>query len=244
MAEFNLLGTYPRMNREKIERDLSPEALERAARLDFFYYDGDRKYGFGGYRYDGRWRAVAAAARERYGLHSGSRVLVDRCDKGFLIYDLMQLIPGITVYGLSPSVYTINHALEGYGRWFLTQTLQAGDPALIEDQARRQVVPFMIHGHVTDIPFKDGFFDTVISINSACAYPEAECRRAVREILRVTRDRGARSYVQNDSWRNERERQMLLNWTLLCKTFLDTDGWARLYAEEGYHGDWGFTIIE
>ena len=32
------------------------------------YWDGDRKYGYGGYRYDGRWRPVAQKIAEHYGV--------------------------------------------------------------------------------------------------------------------------------------------------------------------------------
>ncbi len=232
------------MKREKIERNLTPQMRQQAARLDFYYYDGDRKYGFGGFYYDGRWQEVARTARDRYGLNEHSRVLIDRCDKGFLVYDLKKIIPGITVYGLSPSEYAINHAMDGFGRWFLINHPQPGDPALIEKQAREEILPFLLHGHATEIPFRDSFFDTVISINNACAYPEPECRRAIHEIIRVGKHQGKNCYIQNDSWRNEHEKNMLLNWTLLCKTFLDTTQWEHLYKEAGYHGDWGYTIIE
>ena len=30
------------------------------------YWDGDRKHGYGGYRYDGRWRVVAEAIAKHY----------------------------------------------------------------------------------------------------------------------------------------------------------------------------------
>ena len=39
---------------------------EVAGRYDKDYWDGDRKYGFGGYRYDGRWRPVAEAMAKHY----------------------------------------------------------------------------------------------------------------------------------------------------------------------------------
>ena len=32
------------------------------------YWDGDRKYGYGGYTYDGRWRSVAEKMANHYGL--------------------------------------------------------------------------------------------------------------------------------------------------------------------------------
>ena len=38
------------------------------------YYDGARAYGYGGYKYDGRWKVVAEAIVERYGLKKGDKV--------------------------------------------------------------------------------------------------------------------------------------------------------------------------
>ena len=39
------------------------------------YWDGDRKFGYGGMRYEGRWRAVAEAMVKYYGLKPGDRIL-------------------------------------------------------------------------------------------------------------------------------------------------------------------------
>ena len=35
------------------------ECEKVAKEYGYDYWDGDRKYGYGGYRYDGRWRKVA-----------------------------------------------------------------------------------------------------------------------------------------------------------------------------------------
>ena len=244
MSEFNLLNSYPRMKRKGIGRIVTPENKAIAEKLDFHYFDGDRKYGFGGYFYDGRWQNVAKLAKERYCLNKNSRVLVDRSDKGFLIYDIKKLIPGIEVYGTHPSEYSINNAMEGYGRWVLINGIEKGDPKLIEEKSRKEILPFLIKADPWDLPFKDNYFNTVISINNVCAYESPKNVESIKEIIRVSKDNGIKSYIQNDSWRNQYEKEMLLGWTLLCKTFLDVDEWEKLFMEEKYNGDWGFTIIE
>ena len=45
-----------------VEHDKA-ECAEVAIRFGEDYWDGERRYGYGGYRYDGRWRVVAEAMK-------------------------------------------------------------------------------------------------------------------------------------------------------------------------------------
>src|ERR1700756_2361374 len=76
------------------------------------YWDGDRRFGYGGYRYDGRWRPVAEAMARHYNLQAGQRVLDVGCGKAFLLYELTQVVPGIEVAGVDISKYGIENAKE------------------------------------------------------------------------------------------------------------------------------------
>src|SRR6058998_3062377 len=49
------------------------------------YFDGDRQYGYGGYKYDGRWRPFAENLIAHYALKAGDKVLDIGCAKGFLV---------------------------------------------------------------------------------------------------------------------------------------------------------------
>ena len=44
-----------------------------ATRKDKEFYDGDRNNGYGGYRYDGRWKNIAQNIVKRYNLKPGSK---------------------------------------------------------------------------------------------------------------------------------------------------------------------------
>ncbi|MBU0684194.1 MAG: class I SAM-dependent methyltransferase, partial [Candidatus Omnitrophica bacterium] len=57
------------------------------------YWDGDRKYGYGGYKYDGRWSVVAQGLIDLYKLPVNAKILDVGCGKGFLLYELKKLLP-------------------------------------------------------------------------------------------------------------------------------------------------------
>src|SRR3990167_2022735 len=87
-----------------------PEASRIAKKFDFDYWDGDRKFGYGGHHYDGRWRAVALRMASHYQLKAGDHILDVGCGKGFLLYEFTQVVPGIKVTGLDISAYAKEHA--------------------------------------------------------------------------------------------------------------------------------------
>ena len=60
------------------------------------YWDGNRKYGYGGYKYiPGRWENVAKSIIKNYKLNKNSSILDVGCGKAFLLYEIKKLIPGI-----------------------------------------------------------------------------------------------------------------------------------------------------
>ena len=52
---------HKRTERDYLGRmmDDKVRSMGKAKEYEFDYWDGDRRYGYGGYVYDGRWKAVA-----------------------------------------------------------------------------------------------------------------------------------------------------------------------------------------
>lgn len=205
--------------RNYLERVVEHDKAECAAVSKQFgqeYWDGDRKYGYGGYSYDGRWRPVAEKMAEHYGLEPSDRILDVGCGKGYLLYELLQAVPGIGVAGLDISQYAI-------------------------ENAKKEVKPYLRAGHARHLPYEDGAFDLVVSINTLHNLYVFDLRRALQEIQRVGKGRG---YIVVDSYRSEREKANLLYWQLTCECFYTPEEWEWLYGEAGYTGDYGYVFYE
>jgi cyclopropane fatty-acyl-phospholipid synthase-like methyltransferase len=218
MSEINLLRRYPKAKRniEKRTTAQGSENIRIAREYGRDYFDGVRDTGYGGYRYDGRWVAIAEDIVAHWDLKPGDRVLDVGCAKGFLVKDLMKVCPGLEVFGLDISEYAlINCEPEVVGRLHL--------------------------GDCVHMPFPDRSFSAVMAINVVHNLERHECIRALKEIERLAPGRG---YVQNDSYRTPEEREVFLSWVLTAKTHYDPAGWRELYAEAGYSGDYYWTIIE
>jgi ubiquinone/menaquinone biosynthesis C-methylase UbiE len=192
------------------------EAAKLAKQFARDYWDGDRKVGYGGMRYDGRWRPVAEAMARHYGLKAGDRVLDIGCGKAFLLYDFTQVVPGIQVEGLDISSYAIENAKE-------------------------EVRPFLKVGHANKLPYPDRSFDLVISLNTLHNLFCYDLDLALREMQRVGRQH---RYLVVESYRTEEEKANLLYWQLTCEGFYTPAEWEWWFQRCGYEGDWSFIYFE
>ena len=191
--------------------------MQIAKRYDEQYWDGDRRFGYGGHRYmPGRWRSAAEAIIRTYHLGPGSKVLDVGCGKGFLLHEMLLLEPMLRIVGMDIS----EHALTG-----------ATD--LVKPHLRIQQAQ-------TEYPFSDNEFDLVISLGTLHNLRLFELKVALSELERV----GRQGYVMLESYRNEQELFNLQCWALTCESFFDQDEWIWLYQEFGYSGDYEFIYFE
>ena len=80
--------------------------MKEAKKYGKNYWDGKRRFGYGGYKYiPGRWRNVAKKLIKIYKLKAGSKILDVGCGKGFLLHEILKLQPKIKIYGFDISLY-------------------------------------------------------------------------------------------------------------------------------------------
>lgn len=218
MAEINLLEKYPKSRRNVTQRSSSktPEIIQKAKEFGFEYFDGPREYGYGGYRYDGRWLPVARDIVDYFDLKPGDRVLDIGCAKGFLVKDLMHVCPGLNVFGLDVSKYAI-------------------------DNSEEEIRPYLTCGNAKSIPFSDGFFKAALCINVIHNLDRQDCIKALKEIQRVS---NGNAYVQVDAYHTQEEYDIFQDWVLTAETFLKPNEWQELFEEAGYLGDYYWTILD
>ena len=193
------------------------KAAVLAKKFDFDYWDGDRRICYGGYKYiPGRWTDVAKKLIEFYSLNSNSKVLDIGCGKGFLIFEMIKLIPNLKIYGLDISKYAISNS-------------------------KKEISDKLILGNANNLPFEDNFFDLVISINTLHCLNCMDLEKSLIEMQRVSK---RYKYLCVESFRNEEEKANLLYWQVTCEAFHDPDSWKWWFPKTGYDGDYSFIYFE
>lgn len=188
----------------------------KAKEYEFDYWDGDRRYGYGGYKYmPGRWKPVAEALIQIYGLKPGDKVLDVGCGKAFLLYEMQLLMPELQLTGFDIS----QHGLA---------------------QRNPEFRGTLLRYRAQDVyPFGDKEFDLVISLGCLHNLRIFELKMALAEIKRVGKNR----YIMVESYRNEQELFNLQCWALTAESFFDTAEWIWLYNHFGYTGDYEFIYF-
>ncbi|MBV9557980.1 MAG: class I SAM-dependent methyltransferase, partial [Pseudolabrys sp.] len=131
----------------------------KAKEYEADYWDGDRRYGYGGYRYiPGRWKPVAQALIDLYGLKRDASILDVGCGKGFLLYEFMQLLPEPRIVGFDVSQHGLADA---------------------KPELRDRLFRYKAQDRY---PFGDGAFDLVVSLGTLHNLKIFELQTALQEI--------------------------------------------------------------
>ena len=135
------------------------ECMKIARKFGSDFWDGDRKYGYGGYKYiEGRWQSVAKNLIKEYGLNNNSKILDVGCGKGYLLHDLKKELNGLQVYGYDISKYAIDNS----------------HPEIKNN--------LFVHDASKTLNFSDNHFDLVISLGTLHNLEIADLKNSIQEI--------------------------------------------------------------
>lgn len=200
-----------RMNNDKIL------CMKRARNYDFDYWDGKRKYGYGGYKYiAGRWESVARQIIEDYSLTNHSKVLDVGCGKGFLLYEMKKILPNLIIKGFDISNFAISNS---------------------KTEVRNDL---FLHDAKNTYPFKDQEIDLTITLGALHNLDFCDVKKALSEIKRVSK----KSYIMVESFRNVEELFNLQCWALTCQIFFSKSDWIELFKQCEINCDYEFIYFK
>lgn len=216
MSEIDLLSKYPKSKRPVDERGttVTEEIRKVSRKFDIEYFDGDRMFGYGGYKYHPRfWTDVVKDFYDHYKMYDGFKILDVGCGKGFMIYDFLQLNSNLNIRGLEISEYA-------------------------KKNAKEEVADLIDLGNAKELPYDDNSFDLIISINTIHNLNENDLRTSLKEFCRVSKS----SFITVDAWRNDEEKKRMLKWNLTALTYMHVDEWKVLFKEVNYDRDYYWFI--
>lgn len=211
--EIDLLAKYPKTKRDLTKRleSKSEEVRSVARKFGKEFFDGERKFGYGGFSYNSKyWSEVVKDFSKYYNLDHGSKILDIGCGKGFMIYDFLKYNSEYVVKGIDISKYAIENSMPE-----IKGKLEVGDAKKLN--------------------FEDNSFDLVISINTIHNLEKDECAKSLREIERVSRKH---KFIVVDAYKNDEEKKRMFAWNLTGKTIMHVNEWKLFFKENRYTGDY------
>jgi len=210
---------HNKTKRKYLERMVNDKinCMKEAKKYSSNYWDGDRKYGYGGYKYiEGYFTELAIQLIDNYNLSEVSSILDIGCGKGFLLYEIKKILPKINIHGIDISNYAI-------------------------ENSKPEIKEFLsIHNIVNKTTFLDNQFDLTISIGCLHNLEIYDLYNSITEINRISKN----SYILVESYRNDKELFNLQCWALTCNSFFSVNEWKWIYNSLDYKGDYEFIYFE
>jgi ubiquinone/menaquinone biosynthesis C-methylase UbiE len=213
------------MSRIKIDfnenRSLGAHETESSTALDWLkvwnadniYFDDERKFGYGGYYYDGRWQSIVSNLIQEFNLSDNSSLLDLGCAKGFLVNDFNNDSRVGSAEGVDISIY-----------------------ALIEGR-KAKMNGRLVCANFTALPYENDEFNLIFCKDSLHnILSKEEVIQALKEITRV----GKNSWIRVGAYETNAQKKVINNWATFATTYLHKEDWLELFDKAGYCGsyDW------
>lgn len=215
--EIDLLKNYPKSKRNLDKRlsEKSPEIVKIAREFGKEFFDGDRKFGYGGLTYNPKyWENVVKDFVEYYKIKPDAKILDVGCAKGYMVYDFKRQYPGLEIHGVDISEYAIKNC-------------------------HPEVKDNLQVGKAESLKFEDNYFDLVISINTVHNLELKDCVASIKEISRVSK---GNSFITVDAYNSDEEKERMFKWNLTAKTIMSTNDWKDTFKKIGYNGNFYWFI--
>ncbi len=194
-----------------------PDCMTVAKKYDKDFFDGERKFGYGGYKYiPNRWDHVIEQIINHYNLNSDSKILDAGAGKGYFLSDLKKKIKSKNMFGFDISEYAINNS-----------------PKNIKDK-------FFVHDIRNHLNFSDNYFDLVTCFGVIHNLAIFEIEKTIKELIRVSKNQ----YLWVESYRNNRELFNLQCWAKTCDSFFSPEEWYWLLKKFKYKGEIEFIFFD
>ena len=215
MQMRNILKDYPQPNEPRyLDKNFRNfKDVVTASYRDHNFYNGSKSTGYGGYKYDGRWKQAAKNCKEMYNLKSHSKILQINCDFGFLLRDLKELDNTFEIYGTETSKYAINNS----------ENLIKNDIKFIKP---------------LDIDFPENYFDLVIAFGVVYTLTIPDAIQILKKIEYISKN--SNSFITLASYSTSEEKDLFESWTLGGNLCLKRDEWMILFEETNFTGEYLF----
>jgi SAM-dependent methyltransferase len=216
MKKLNIVNSlHHSTKRNYIERMINNKVtcMKIAKKYEYDYWDGNRKHGYGGYKYiPGRWSPAAKRLIKEFKLTNKSKILDVGCGKGYLLYEIKKILPQIQVVGFDISKYGIKNSHPNIKRYLFNHDIKK------------------------KTKFKKNEFDLVISLGCFHNLKIFDLMNALKEIGRISK----KAYIMVESYRNDKELFNLQCWALTCQSFFSDDQWEYILKNVNFNGGYEF----
>ena len=211
----NILKDYPQPTEPRYLKKNFRNFKDRivASYRDNNFFDGSRSTGYGGYKYDGRWKKVAQNCCELFNLKPYSKILHINCEYGFLINDLAEIDNTFELCGTETSDYAIKKSLP-------------------------TVKSFIRKCKPIDINYPENYFDLVIGLGIVYTQTLPDALKLLKIISNISKNNN--SFITLAVHETDEEKNLFNDWTLGGNLCLKRDEWQLMFEESDYKGEYLF----